>query len=174
MQLAKLREQLYRELYNEFFFLKNKDSSLSQFFDMFDDVMEHMSMTSMGKIGGTFVFSKTLEAYFRSELYKFYEDQISVFDCAVDKGYNGIPFNTSDYLFYKIQFPIRTYDEELGDIKGMIRFPFIVQKIFDDPFKTLKDPKSLEFSKKLFELNYNQYSKRVKDLSDFFKLYALR
>lgn len=34
--------------------------------------------------------------------------------------------------------------------------------------------KVLEFSKKLFELSYNQYSEKVKDLPDFFKLYAIK
>lgn len=180
MQLAKIKEIIY----NEYLSLQNEESALSYFvasFETYSRCGQIVSFTDFAEFVDKEVSNKVA---INGCQFSVGNDNhlVSIKYADIDYGYNSIKFNVKDHWYiFNVNFSLRQHSfDRLEETR--IEYPLIIES----PYQTLieketklrdysyfKNPKILDFPKRLFSLPYKDYQVHIKDLSNFFKLYAL-
>lgn len=186
MQLAKIKEKVY----NEYLSLQNEESALSYFiasFEAYSRCSQIISFIDFADFLDNEISNKAVSNGNRlSGRNSNYLTFINHTD--IDYGYKSLKFNVKDhwYIFginfqlsqyqYLSQYHLRNFEE----IK--IKFPLIIESPYQTSIEEetklrdstyFRNPKVLDFLKRLFILSYKDYQVHIKDLSEFFKVYSL-
>lgn len=186
MQLAKIKEKVY----NEYLSLQNEESALSYFvasFEAYSRRSQIISFIDFADFLDNEISNKVISNGNRLSV-RNRNHLIFINHSDIDYGYKSLKFNIKDhwYIFtisfqlshyqYLSQYHLRNFEET------KIRFPLIIETPYQTPIEEetkLKDdtyfrnPKVLDFLKRLFTLSYKDYQVYIKDLSEFFKVYSL-
>lgn len=184
MQLAEVEEKVY----NEYLSLQNEESALSYFVASFETYSRHSQIISFidfadfldNEISNKVVSNANRLSVRNSNHLTF------INHTDIDYGYKSLKFNIKDHWYiFTVSFQLSQYNlkkfvRKFHETK--IRFPLIIESPYQTPIEEetkLKDetyfrnPKVLDFLKRLFILSYKDYQVHIKDLSEFFKVYSL-
>ena len=183
MQLAKIKEKVY----NEYLSLQNEESALSYFVASFEAYSRCSQIISFinfadfldNEISNKVVINRNQRKRFsgRNSNHLTFIDHTDI-----DYGYKSLKFNVKDHWYiFTISFQLSQYGpRNFEEIK--IKFPLIIESPYQTSIEEetklrdstyFRNPKVLDFLKRLFILSYKDYQVHFKDLSEFFKVYSL-
>lgn len=180
MQLAELREQLY----NEYLSLQNDESALSYFvasFEAYSQCSQIISFIDFAEYLDKEISNKVV---INENRFSVGNNNHLVFinNIDIDYGYNSIKFNVKDHWYiFSISFQLSQHSLKNFE-ETRIKFPLIIESPYQNSIKEetklrdytyFRNPKLLDFPKRLFSLSYKDYQIHIKDLSEFFKVYNL-
>lgn len=180
MRLSKIKEIIY----NEYLSLQNEESALSYFvasFETYSCCGQIVSFTDFAEFVDKEVSNKV--AINRCQFSVGNDNHLVFIEYAdIDYGYKSIKFNIKDHWYvFNVNFSLRQHSfDRLEETR--IEYPLIIES----PYQTLieketklrdytyfRNPKVLDFLKRLFTLSYKDYQVHIKALPEFFKVYSL-
>lgn len=184
MELVKIKEKVY----NEYLSLQNEESALSYFvasFEAYSRCSQIISFIDFADFLDNEISNKVVSNGNRLSV-RNSNHLIFINHSDIDYRYKSLKFNIKDHWyiftisFQLSQYNLRKFVRKIDETK--IRFPLIIESPYQTPIEEetkLKDetyfrnPKVLDFLKRLFILSYKDYQVYIKDLSEFFKVYSL-
>lgn len=184
MQLAKIEEKVY----NEYLSLQNEESALSYFvasFEAYSRCSQIISFIDFADFLDNEISNKVVSNGNRLSV-RNSNHLIFINHSDIDYGYKSLKFNIKDHWYiFTISFQLSQYKlrksvRKFKDTK--IRLPLIIESPYQTPIEEetklrdstyFRNPKVLDFLKRLFILSYKDYQVYIKDLSEFLKVYSL-
>lgn len=180
MQLAKIKEKVY----NEYLSLQNEESALSYFvasFGAYSRCSQIISFIDFADFLDNEISNKVVingnRFSGRNSNHLTFIDHTDI-----DYGYKSLKLNVKDHWYiFSISFQLSQHGfRNFEEIK--IKFPLIIESPYQTSIEEetklrdytyFRNPKVLDFLKRLFTLSYKDYQIHIKDLSEFFKVYSL-
>lgn len=180
MHLGKIKEIIY----DEYLSLQNDESALSYFVASFE------TYSHCGQIISFIDFAEFVDKEISNKVaingnrFSVGNDNhlVSINHTDIDYGFNSIKFNVKDHWYiFSISFQLSQHS--LGNFEETkIKYPLIIESPYQThieeetklrDYTYFRNPKVLDFPKRLFNLSYKDYQLHIKDLSEFFKVYSL-